>query len=92
MNIEDALRRFAEDNEKCFIHFANGETIYVTILEIGDGFVCIDDGASESIVNIDYIMRVRAVAKKSGKKEIKEISEKKGISKQIHDFFFVDEE
>lgn len=90
MSIEEALKRFAEENEKCYIHFANGEIIYVTILEIGDGFVRIDDGASESIVNIDYIMRVRAVAKKSGKKEIKEISEKKGISEQIHDFFFAE--
>lgn len=90
MSIEEALKRFAEENEKCYIHFANGETIYVTILEIGDGFVRIDDGASESIVNIDYIMRVRAVAKKSGKKEIKEISEKKGISEQIRDFFFTE--
>lgn len=90
MSIEEALKRFAEENEKCYIHFANGEIIYVTILEIGDGFVRIDDGASESIVNIDYIMRVRAVAKKSGKKEIKEISEKKGISEQIRDFFFAE--
>lgn len=90
MSIEEALKRFAEENEKCYIHFANGEIIYVTILEIGDGFVRIDDGASESIVNIDYIMRVRAVAKKSGKKEIKEISEKKGISEQIRDFFFTE--
>lgn len=90
MSIEEVLKRFAEENEKCYIHFANGEIIYVTILEIGDGFVRIDDGASESIVNIDYIMRVRAVAKKSGKKEIKEISEKKGISEQIRDFFFTE--
>ncbi|MDE5770314.1 MAG: hypothetical protein K2I06_01605 [Ruminococcus sp.] len=69
MKIEEALQKFVEDNEKCFIHFANGETIYATILEIGDGFVRIDDGASESIVNISYIMRVRALPQKKKDKK-----------------------
>ena len=82
MKIEEALQRFAEDNEKCYIHFSNGETIYVTILEIGDGFVRIDDGASESIVNVNYIMRVRAVPQKNVNKK-KEVTKNKSVLKEF---------
>lgn len=82
MKIEEALKHFAEDNEKCYIHFANGEIIYVTILEIGDGFVRIDDGASESIVNVNYIMRVRAVPKKNVNKK-KEVTKNKSVLKEF---------
>lgn len=82
MKIEEALQRFAEDNEKCYIHFANGETIYVTILEIDDGFVRIDDGASESIVNVNYIMRVRAVPQKNVNKK-KEVTKNKSVLKEF---------
>lgn len=87
MKIEDALQRFAEDNEKCYIHFANGEIIYVAILEIGDGFVRIDDGASESIVNVNYIMRVRAVPQKNVSRK-KEVTKNKSV---IKEFFGVED-
>ncbi|MCM1314874.1 MAG: hypothetical protein NC040_08465 [Muribaculaceae bacterium] len=69
MKIEEALQRFTEDNEKYDIYFATGDVICVTILEIGNGFIRIDDGYSESIVNIDYIMRVRALPQKKKDKK-----------------------
>lgn len=85
MKIEDALHRFVENKEKCEIHLITKETFVARITEIGDGFIRTD--YFDSIVNTAYIVRVRPVENKSGKNEI---SEKKGISEAIRDFFFTE--
>lgn len=63
MRIEEALQRFVEDKEECIIYFGSGASIEARILEIGDGFIRIDEKDSESIVNIEHIMRVRSYPK-----------------------------
>jgi len=90
VKIEEALQRFLESKEKCEIHLVTKEAFCVTILEIGDGFIRIDDGYNENIINTDYIVRVCVIEKKSDKKEINEVTEKKGISEHIRDFFFTE--
>lgn len=90
MKIEDALQRFVENKEKCEIHLITREAFFAKIIEIGDGFIRIDDGYTENIVNTAYIVRVRIIDKKSNKKEIKETSKKKGISENIRNFFFAE--
>lgn len=70
MKIEEALQRFVEDKETCIIYFDNGGTIEARVLEIGDGFIVIDEKDSESVVNIDHIARVRSYPKnEKGKKK-----------------------
>lgn len=63
MKIEDALQRFVDDKEECIIYFDNGANVEARVLEIGDGFIRIDEKDSESIVNIEHIMRVRSYPK-----------------------------
>lgn len=69
MKIEEALQRFVEDKEECVI-YVEGAMIVARVLEIGDGFIRIDEKDSESIVNIDHIIRVRTYPKnEKGKKK-----------------------
>ncbi|MDE6781562.1 MAG: hypothetical protein K2J40_08905 [Ruminococcus sp.] len=69
MKIEEALQRFVEDKEDCVI-YVEGAVIVARILEIGDGFIRINEKDSESIVNIDHIIRVRTYPKnEKGKKK-----------------------
>lgn len=63
MKIEQALQRFIEDKEDCIIYLDGGITIIARIIEIGDGFIIIDEKDSESVVNIEHIMRVRSILK-----------------------------
>lgn len=70
MKIEEALQRFVEDKEDCIIYTENGSTIIARILEIGDGFIIIDEKDSESVVNIEHVFRVRSYPKnEKGKKK-----------------------
>lgn len=85
MKIEEALQRFVENKKKCEIHLITKEAFVARITEIGDGFIRIDDGYFENIINTAYIVRVRPIENKSGKKEI---SEKKGVCEAIRGFFF----
>lgn len=69
MKIEDALQRFVEDKEECII-YVEGAMIIARVLEIGDGFIRIDEKDSESVINIDHIVRVRTYPKnEKGKKK-----------------------
>ncbi|MDE6502441.1 MAG: hypothetical protein K2L10_10190 [Ruminococcus sp.] len=71
MKIEDALQRFVDDKEECIIYTESGITIIARILEIGDGFIIIDEKDSESVVNIEHIFRVRSYPKnEKGKKKV----------------------
>ncbi len=62
MKIEEALQRFADDKEECVIYIEGG-MIVARVLEIGDGFIVVDEKDSESVVNIDHIIRVRTYPK-----------------------------
>ena len=69
MKIEEALQRFADDKEECVIYI-EGAVIIARVLEIGDGFIVIDEKDSESVINIDHIIRVRTYPKnEKGKKK-----------------------
>ncbi|MBO5105232.1 MAG: hypothetical protein J6B74_09280 [Ruminococcus sp.] len=69
MKIEEALQRFADDKEECVIYIEGG-MIIARVLEIGDGFIVIDEKDSESVVSIDHIIRVRTYPKnEKGKKK-----------------------
>ncbi|MDE6036445.1 MAG: hypothetical protein K2G36_11140 [Ruminococcus sp.] len=69
MKIEQALQRFVEDKEECII-YTEGVMIIARIIEIGDGFIIIDEKDSESVVNIEHIIRVRSYPKnEKGKKK-----------------------
>lgn len=69
MKIEDALHRFVEDKEECVIYI-EGAMIIARVLEIGDGFIVVDEKDSESVINIDHIIRVRTYPKnEKGKKK-----------------------
>ncbi len=69
MKIEEALQRFADDKEECII-YVEGAMIIARVLEIGDGFIIIDEKDSESVINIDHIIRVRTYPKnEKGKKK-----------------------
>lgn len=69
MKIEEALQRFADDKEECVI-YVEGAMIIARVLEIGDGFIIIDEKDSESVINIDHIIRVRTYPKnEKGKKK-----------------------
>lgn len=69
MKIEEALQRFADDKEECVIYIEGG-MIIARVLEIGDGFIVIDEKDSESVINIDHIIRVRTYPKnEKGKKK-----------------------
>lgn len=70
MKIEEALQRFVDDKEECVIYLDNEQMIIARVLEIGDGFIRIDEKDSESIVNIEHIVRVRTYPKnEKGKKK-----------------------
>ena len=70
MKIEEALQRFIEDKEECIIYTESGSTVIARIIEIGDGFIVIDEKDSESVVNIEHIFRVRSYPKnEKGKKK-----------------------
>ncbi|MCM1505935.1 MAG: hypothetical protein NC177_02215 [Ruminococcus flavefaciens] len=70
MKIEEALQRFVDDKEECVIYLDNEQMVIARVLEIGDGFIRIDEKDSESIVNIEYIVRVRTYPKNDkGKKK-----------------------
>ena len=70
MNFEDALQRLVDEKEDCII-FISGGMIIARILEIGDGFIRIDEKDSESIVNKEHIIRVRSYPKnEKGKKKV----------------------
>ncbi|MDE5620607.1 MAG: hypothetical protein K2O29_01955 [Ruminococcus sp.] len=62
MKIEEALQRFADDKEECVIYIEGG-MIIARVLEIGDGFIVVDEKDSESVINIDHIIRVRTYPK-----------------------------
>lgn len=69
MKIEEALQRFVEDKEECVIYIEGG-MIIARVLEIGDGFIRVDEKDSESVINIDHIIRVRTYPKnEKGKKK-----------------------
>lgn len=69
MKIEEALQRFADDKEECVI-YVEGAIIIARVLEIGDGFIIINEKDSESVINIDHIIRVRTYPKnEKGKKK-----------------------
>lgn len=69
MKIEEALQRFADDKEECVIYIEGG-MIIARVLEIGDGFIVIDEKDSENVINIDHIIRVRTYPKnEKGKKK-----------------------
>lgn len=69
MKIEEALQRFADDKEECVI-YVEGAMIIARVFEIGDGFIIIDEKDSESVINIDHIIRVRTYPKnEKGKKK-----------------------
>ena len=69
MKIEEALQRFADDKEECVI-YVEGAMIVARVLEIGDGFIIINEKDSESVINIDHIIRVRTYPKtEKGKKK-----------------------
>lgn len=69
LKIEEALQRFVEDKEECVI-YVEGAMIIARILEIGDGFIVVDEKDSESVINIDHIIRVRTYPKnEKGKKK-----------------------
>lgn len=69
MKIEEALQRFVEDKEECVIYI-EGNMIIARVLEIGDGFIVVDEKDSESVINIDHIIRVRTYPKnEKGKKK-----------------------
>ena len=69
MKIEDALQRFVEDKEECVI-YVEGAMIIARVLEIGDGFIRVDENDSESVINIQHIIRVRTYPKnEKGKKK-----------------------
>ena len=71
MKIEQALQRFIEDKEDCVIYLDGGITVIARIIEIGDGFIIIDEKDSESVVNIEHIMRIRSYPKnEKGKKKV----------------------
>lgn len=63
MKIEEALQRFADDKEECVIYFDGGMQLIARVLEVGDGFIRVDEKDSESIVNIDNIVRIRTYPK-----------------------------
>ncbi|MDE6539007.1 MAG: hypothetical protein K2K66_02345 [Ruminococcus sp.] len=70
MKIEDALQRFVENKEKCEIHLITKEAFFAKIIEIGDGFIRVDEKDSESVINIQHIIRVRTYPKnEKGKKK-----------------------
>ncbi len=70
MKIEEALQRFVEDKEDCVIYFEGGMQLIARVLEIGDGFIRVDEKDSESVINIDHIVRVRTYPKnEKGKKK-----------------------
>jgi len=70
MKIEEALQRFVEDKEDCVIYFENGMQLIARVIEIGDGFIRVDEKDSESVINIDHIVRVRTYPKnEKGKKK-----------------------
>lgn len=69
MKIEEALQRFVEDKEECVI-YVEGAMIIARVLEIGDGFIVVDEKDSESVINVDHIIRVRSYPKnEKGKKK-----------------------
>lgn len=72
MKIEEALQRFVDDKEECVIYLDNEAMIIARVLEIGDGFIRLDEKDSESIVNIEHIARIRTYPKndKDKKKSI----------------------
>lgn len=70
MRIEEALQRFVDEKEECIIYLDNTQMIIARVLEIGDGFIIIDEKDSESVVNIEHIVRVRTYPKNDkGKKK-----------------------
>lgn len=70
MKIEEALQRFVDDKEECIIYLDNTQMIIARVIEIGDGFIIIDEKDSESVVNIEHIARVRTYPKNDkGKKK-----------------------
>lgn len=61
MKMEDVLKHFVENKKKCEIHLITKEAFVAKITEIGDGFIRIDDGYFENIINTAYIVRVHPV-------------------------------
>lgn len=74
MKIEQALQRFL--NEECLVYVTyatmNGSILEGVITEIGDGWLRMTDKAeTESIINLDNVIRVREYPRnKNGKKKI----------------------
>lgn len=69
MKIEEALQRFVDEKEECVI-YVEGAMIIARVLEIGDGFIRVDEKDSESVINIQHIIRVRTYPKnEKGKKK-----------------------
>lgn len=87
MGIEEELQSFAKENERFFIQLQTGQTIFAEILKIGRGFIRINDGASESIVNLSHVMCIRALPEKSVRTKKKALKEKISIFKE---FFYED--
>lgn len=70
MKIEDALQRFLNEEEECIVYTINNAMITCTIKEMGEGWICIAEKDSESIVNLQNIVRIREYPKnEKGKKK-----------------------
>lgn len=70
MKIEEALQRFVDEKEECVIYLSKGEQLIARVLEVGEGFIRVDEKDSESVVNIEHIIRVRTYPKnEKGKKK-----------------------
>jgi len=70
MDIKEALQKFVEEKEECVVYTSNGTMIIARIIEVGDGFMRLDEKDSESIVNLENVLRVRSYPKnEKGKKK-----------------------
>ena len=70
MKMEETLQRFIDEKEECLIYSANNMLLIARIVEIGDGWIRIDEKDSESIVNLANVYRIRSYPKnEKGKKK-----------------------
>ena len=70
MTYIEALQKYVDEKEECVIYLEHGDTFVARISEIGEDFIRLDEGDSESIMDINKIVRVRTYPKnEKGKKK-----------------------
>ena len=70
MDIKEALQPFVDSKEECVIYLEGAGMVVARIIEVGDGWIRLDEKDSESIANMNNVVRVRSYPKNDkGKKK-----------------------